>query len=43
MTNAQYIALARPCRLAIETLHPRLRELHPGGFVVVLSVNTGYE
>jgi hypothetical protein len=38
----QRLALERPCRLAIETMHPSLRFFY-GGHSVVLSVNTGYE
>lgn len=42
MTYAQQTAIARPCRLAIETMHPRYR-FKDGRFGVVLTVNSGYE
>lgn len=42
MTDQQRVAITFPCRLAIETMHPRYRQR---GAVVttVLTVNTGYE
>ena len=36
------LALKYPCRLAVETFHPRFRFLL-GGHGVILTVNTGYE
>jgi hypothetical protein len=42
MTDAQRTAIARPCRLAIECLHPRFRA-RAGVYSVVLTVNSGYE
>ena len=42
MTYDQETAIARPCRLAIETMHPRFRR-RDGKYGVVLTVNAGYE
>lgn len=42
MTFAQTTAIEHPCRLAVETMHPRFRE-RSGITTVVLTVNTGYE
>ena len=42
MTPAQIIALAEPCYLAVETIHPRYRA-GQGAWSLVLTVNTGYE
>lgn len=43
MKNAQQrMALAHPCLLGEETVHPRFRVLSPFGSVI-LTVNTGYE
>jgi hypothetical protein len=42
MMPAQRIALANPCLLAAETMHPRFRSQH-GAWSLVLTVNTGYE
>jgi hypothetical protein len=36
-------ALTYPCRLSVETIHPRFGMLDPAGFTVVLTVNSGYE
>ena len=44
MHHAQQTALTFPCRLAIETLHPRFSHWRTNGtFSVVLTVNSGYE
>lgn len=42
MTGAQQTAIERPCRLAVEAMHPRFRNFS-GITTVVLTVNTGYE
>jgi hypothetical protein len=42
MTRQQQIAIERPCRLAVETMHPRYRD-RAGLTTVVLTVNSGYE
>lgn len=42
MTPAQQTALEHPCRLGIETLHPRYMTLR-GDHSVTVTVNTGYE
>jgi hypothetical protein len=42
MTPAQSIALAHPCLLAGETVHPRFGSRH-GAWSQVLTINTGYE
>ena len=42
MTREQQVAIGRPCRLAVETMHPRFRQ-RAGLTIVVLTVNTGYE
>jgi hypothetical protein len=39
----QATALGRPCRLSIETLHPRFGWMTPSGLTVILTVNSGYE
>lgn len=43
MNNRQKIALARHCRLSIETMHPDFGRRLPGGLTAVLTVNSGYE
>lgn len=43
MTPAQRIALAHPCYLACETMHPRFRSRLTGRFTLVLTVNGGWE
>ena len=43
MNRRQEMALAHFCRLATETVHPRYRWTLPGGYSLVLTVNTGYE
>lgn len=43
MTRQQGVALERPCRLAVEKMHPRYRDVGGGITTVVLTVNTGYE
>jgi len=43
MTIMAQVAIRRPCRLSIETLHPRFGWKDPTGFTLVLTVNTGYE
>lgn len=42
MSEQQRIAIASPCLLAEETMHPRFRLLTRSGSVIV-TVNTGYE
>lgn len=42
MKGWQGIALAFPCLLGEETMHPRFAHLVPGGSLV-LSVNSGFE
>lgn len=42
MTPPQRIALAHPCYLAGETIHPRFRS-QTGAWSLVLTINTGYE
>lgn len=42
MTFEQETAISHPCRLAVETMHPRFNH-RTGLTVVVLTVNTGYE
>jgi len=40
----QRTAIRHPCRLAIETIHPRFRHPGPGlAWSIVLTVNSGYE
>jgi hypothetical protein len=39
---AQEVALAHPCYLAGETVHPRFRQM-TGAWSQVLTVNAGYE
>jgi hypothetical protein len=41
-TPAQQLALDYHCRLALETLHPRFRQVD-GLYNVILTVNSGYE
>ena len=36
-------ALAHPCLLSVETLHPRFATIDPTGYSVILTVNSGYE
>lgn len=43
MNTAARTALTHHCRLACETAHPRFGRCLPGGFTVVLTVNSGYE
>lgn len=43
MNSHQTIALARHCRLSIETMHPDFGRRVTGGLTVVLTVNSGYE
>jgi hypothetical protein len=46
MTPQQRVALDHPCRLGMETAHPRFgRVLLAGGrwWVVALTINSGYE
>jgi hypothetical protein len=42
VTTPQRIALAHPCLLAGETVHPRFRH-QSGAWSLVLTINTGYE
>jgi hypothetical protein len=42
MNRHQQIALDHPCRLAVETAHPRFGFVR-SGYTVVLTVNSGYE
>lgn len=42
MTPWQQIAIAHPCLLGEETVHPRFAHRVPGGSLV-LTVNAGYE
>lgn len=39
----QEAAIARHCRLSIETMQPRFFRALPSGLTVVLTVNSGYE
>ena len=43
MKQAHRIALAYPCRLAVETVHPRYKRFFGAGKSIILTVNTGYE
>ena len=44
MTPAQLTALAHPCLLAAQSLHPRFgRRLYEGDASILLTVNRGYE
>lgn len=46
MTAQQRVALEHPCRLGMETAHPRFaRVVLSGGrwMIVVLTINSGYE
>lgn len=43
MNRHQTVALARHCRLSIETMHPDFARRLPSGLTVVLTVNSGYE
>ena len=43
MTQAQATALAHPCYLAGETVHPRFDPRLVGPISVKVSVNAGYE
>jgi hypothetical protein len=44
MTPEQRTALLHPCRLALETLHPRFITPWPArGVSALLTVNSGYE
>ena len=43
MNRHQALALARHCRLSIETMHPDFGRPLPGRLSVVLTVNSGYE
>jgi hypothetical protein len=42
ITYEQMTAIERPCRLAVETMHPRFRH-STGVTIVILTVNSGYE
>ncbi len=42
MTRQQETAIGRPCRLAVETMHPRYRDASLMS-TAVLTVNSGYE
>lgn len=42
MNSAQRMALARPCLLSIETLHP-CHATRNGAWTTVVTINTGYE
>lgn len=43
-TKEQEVALAHPCYLAGETVHPRFGSVKPrAGLSMVLTVNAGYE
>ncbi len=42
MTKAQTKAMKHPCRLSIETLHPRFRRKMKGHSLII-TINTGYE
>lgn len=42
VNSAQRLAITHPCRLAVETMHPRFRT-QTGRWSLVLTVNTGYE
>ena len=42
-TTAQRLALAHPCYLATEVVHPRFRSQLTGRFSLVLTVNAGSE
>jgi hypothetical protein len=41
--DIQRVALAHHCRLACETVHPRFTHRGPRGWIVRLTVNSGYE
>lgn len=46
LAQAHHVAITHHCRLACETAHPRFRHLigpKSSGFVVALTVNSGYE
>ena len=43
MNRYHKLALARHCRLSVETMHPQFARKLPGGLTVVLTVNSGYE
>lgn len=46
LEHAHNLAITHFCRLACETAHPRFRHLigpKSSGFVVALTVNSGYE
>lgn len=44
MNEHQQMALDHPCRLAIETVHPRFVRLnHAAGVSIVLTINSGYQ
>ena len=43
MTKAQKTALEFHCRLAAECANPRFCRPLPGGYSLVLTVNSGYE
>lgn len=42
LTAGQLVALAHPCLLAGETMHPRFRHLRRE-VAIILTVNAGYE
>jgi len=43
VTEQQKRAIEYPCRLAIETVHPRFGWLRGDGISVILTINFGYE
>lgn len=43
MTPQQQIALAHPCFLASETMHPRFARRLNATTSLILTINTGYE
>ena len=43
ISKMRLVALAHPCRLAAETLHPQFARFVRHSFSVILTVNTGYE
>lgn len=43
LTEMQRVAIAHPCYLAGETLHPRFMLLVVGAWSVKITVNAGYE
>jgi hypothetical protein len=43
MNRYHKLALARHCRLSVETMHPQFARKLANGLTVVLTVNSGYE